>query len=889
MTRPPRLAAWLLGRRVWPGEREVILGDLEEQFHQRSAVAGAPRAQLWYWGHSLRLGWALHAPVLSIPSSRRSLAMTRDDIRYAIRRLTKRPASTVASIVTLAAAIGAAAATWSLLSATLLRPLPVASPEELVVIGFSYPSRDGRATAPRWSNTYMFYPVVRGSGAFEELAIAGEQPLMVATTGYPEARSVYFASHDYFDTLGVRPALGREFSEAEDTREGPLVAVLSDRLWRSSFNADPAVLGRRIRVEDKTAVIVGVAPGRFRGLDLTKAPDLYLPLHTVGQIVPERNPFAEPIGNPPRMSSPSTWLTFVGRLTAGSSDERAAEQLRARMPDLAAKGISPALLDVTTAALPSMTRAAMVQFTRLLAITVGLLLLIGCLSVGMLVLLGTEARSDELAMCLALGASRLRLARGIILEGALLSSAGALLAPFVALLVFGGLRQFQLPGRLEIDLLDLSIDMPVLLAAAASAVAATLCIAIVAGAFGFTSNLADVLRSRAGATPRVARRRTRLLLVGAQVAIAFVLLAGAGLFSRSISAALQLNPGFDTSRIVTGTISLARHGYTPPRATAFFDELRTRLQQHPGVDSVAFDVWDGGMSPGGRVIVDDAPRQFPSLVNYTYIDERYFSTVGQRVSRGRDLSSSDTAAAPRVTIVSESFGRLLANGGDPLGLRIKDLSAGEDVEVVGVVPDVITNVQVLEPLVMYMPLYQLRLNTTRRLVLRTDGDPAAIVRDAIRITKEIDPAVSAPALYTIDDQLKRQMGPQQFGAAVMGALGVIAAILTLLGTYVLAESMTVIRRREMGIRAALGATRRQLGSSVLRESTILVGAGLVVGLALAWLGASTIRTFLFQVQPLDAVTLAGVAVMMLALALAVSLRPAINATRVDLAKLLKDS
>jgi hypothetical protein len=307
------------------------------------------------------------------------------------------------------------------------------------------------------------------------------------------------------------------------------------------------------------------------------------------------------------------------------------------------------------------------------------------------------------------------------------------------------------------------------------------------------------------------------------------------------------------------------------------------------VASVAYDVWDGGMSPGGRVLVDDLPRQFPPLVNYTYIDEHYFETAGQRVTRGRDLASGDAATAPRVTLVSESFGRLLANGGNPLGLRIKDLSAGEDVEVIGVVPDVITNVQVLEPLVMYMPLAQLRPNTSRRLVLRVDGESAAVIRDAIRMVKDIDPAVTAPSLYTIDDQLVRQLGPQQFGAAVMGALGVIAAILTLLGTYVLAESMTVIRRREMGIRAALGATRRQLGSSVLRESAVLVSAGLIVGLGLAWLGAETIRAFLFQVQPLDVVTLAGVAALILALALAVSLRPAINATRVDLAKLLKDA
>jgi putative ABC transport system permease protein len=714
---------------------------------------------------------------------------------------------------------------------------------------------------------------------------------MVATDGYPEARTVFFASHDYFDTLGVRPELGREFGEADDTREAPLVAVLSHRFWRTAFAADPRVLGREIRVADRTAIVVGVAPRRFRGLNLTVAPDLYLPLHTAEQINPESNPFAEPLKSRPNLSSPTSWLTFVGRLPAGGSQARAADQLRARMPEMAARGVDPVFMNVVAAAVPTSSRAAIVQFTRLLAITVGLLLLIGCLSVGMLVLLGTESRRDELALCLALGASKLRLTRGIVLEGALLSIAGALLAPLVVLLMFGGLSRFQLPGRLGVDLLELSIDGGVLLAAASGAIVASLSIAVFAGAFGVSADLADVLRSRAGATPRTARRRTRAMLVGAQVAIAFVLLAGAGLFARSLAAALELNPGFPTSRLVRGFLPLNEHGYTPPHAGAFFDELRSRLQQHPAVESVAYEIPFGGMTPSGELYVNDVPRRFPSLVSYVYIDDRYFSTIGQRVLHGRDFSPADHAQSPPVTIVSTSFARLLAPGGNAPGMTVRQ--SGTRVEVVGVVPDVITIVTTLEPLVIYRPIAQLNpqvpVAARRRVLLRVAGDPSSVIRDAIHTLKQMDPAITAPAFSTIDEQLTNQLAPQQFGAAVMGALGVIAAILTLLGTYVLAESMTVIRRREMGIRAALGATRRQLGSGVLRESAVLVGAGLVTGLGLAWLGASTIRSFLFQVQPLDLATLATVALMILVLALAVSLRPAIQATRVDLAALLKDA
>ena len=433
-----------------------------------------------------------------------------------------------------------------------------------------------------------------------------------------------------------------------------------------------------------------------------------------------------------------------------------------------------------------------------------------------------------------------------------------------------------------------------LLAAAVAALAASLLIAVIASTFGFTANIADALRSRAGVTPRLSRRRTRLALVGAQVAIAFVLLAGAGLFSRSIASALRLNPGFDTSRLVIGSISVDGHGYSAERAESFFEELRQRLERHPAVGSVAYDFWAGGMGGGGTTYVNSVAKKFPSMVNYAYVDARYFSTVGQPIVRGRDFTNHDGAKAPRVAIVSESFGRLLASDGDPLGLRIAEFggSRGQSapqIEVVGIVPDVITSITALEPLVIYMPMSQRGPSPSRSLMLRAKGDPSIAMQEVVSTMKQIDPAVTAPLLSTIDDQFRRQMDPQRFGASLMGTLGVVATILTLLGTYVLAESMTVIRRREMGIRAALGATRRQLGSSVLRESAVLVSVGLAAGLGLAWLGANTIRAFLFQVQPLDLYTLAAVATMILVLALVVSLRPAINATRVDLAKLLKDA
>jgi len=284
--------------------------------------------------------------------------------------------------------------------------------------------------------------------------------------------------------------------------------------------------------------------------------------------------------------------------------------------------------------------------------------------------------------------------------------------------------------------------------------------------------------------------------------------------------------------------------------------------------------------------VNGVKKQFPTTVWYVGVDARHFATMGTRMTAGRDFTADDRSGAPRVAIVSESFGRMLADGANPLGHFIT--TSDGRMEVVGVVSDVVTNVTVLDPPVIYMPLAQGRPSVRRTLTVRAAGDIDDVRRGIAGAIREIDGGVVPPTLLTLEDQIANQMSAQRFGATVLGALGIIAVLLTLLGTYVLAESMAQVRAREMGIRAALGAKRWQLGAIVLAETGRLVGLGLVAGFALAWLGANTIRAFLFQVQPFDAPTLVGVCVLILALAAAVTLRPALRAARVDLASVLRD-
>jgi predicted permease len=888
-----RLVEWRLGRHLTPTQLLTTLGDLEEDVARRERAMGGVRASLWLLSESRSVAVAYQGAARAGAVHRtRSAIMPRtlDETRLAVRRLRKQPTVSLASIVTLACGIGAGAAAYSLISSVLLNPLPVERADRLVEVNTRYTVRSG-ATRLSTAHVYPVFTDVRDSRALSGVAAGGQDQRLVVEHGQAQQRTLYFASHNFFDVLGVRLLLGPGFSAAGDRRGAPVTAIASYRYWQQVFNGDPAVVGRTVTIAGVPVTVVGVAPPGFRGLSLAAAPDLYLPLHTVGAVSdPSSNYFADPVSE--GLSSPWAWLTVIGRL----KDETTAGEARARLsalPGFGGRSRTLILTPLDIAAIPETARPGMRRFAGMLSITVGLLLLIAALTVGMLLLIRTEARRDEFAMCLALGATRRRLGAGVAIEGALLSTAGATLALPIAWALVNGLGSFQLPGGVSIDLLELGLDARVFLAAAGSAVAVTLLIAGVAGVFGFTADIAPVLRARPGRAPTLTRRRTRSILVTVQVAVTLVLLAGAGLFARSLMAALQLNAGVEPHRLVTGSIGLTSYGYSVPRAEVFFDEFRERLGRNRLVTSVGMSAQQGGMSGGGQLIIDGQPRRFPSTVAYVAVDDRYFKTMGLPILAGRSFTTADRAASPLVVVVSESFGRMLANGGDPIGRRIRESSsrAGRPpatTEIIGVVPDVVTNVAVLEPLVIYYSLAQRPGYGARTFIARAAGDVMAVARDARDTIRAIDPVINPAATMTLQERIGQQMGPQRFGVLVLGVLGGIAVLLTILGAYVLAESMAAVRRREMGIRAALGANRATLGRLLLWQTTRLIGVGLIFGLGLAWLGASTIRAFLFQVQPFDPVTLIGVAATILVLALLVSLKPAVAATQFELARLLRE-
>jgi predicted permease len=883
--RPPRLAEWLLARRVRPDERAMVLGDLDEQFREQVGATGALGGALWYWREAARLVWGFWWWTPR-PAWSRGTVMAMDDVRYAVRRLRHRPMAAAVSVATLACAIGAAAATWSLISAVLLNPLQVRDPDRLVRIDYRHDTSRGPRLSP--SHAYPSYRILREAAPMPLAAsgsIGSRVPLIVEGVGETRERGILFATCDFLDVLGLQPSLGRFITSDEDQRGAPLVAVLSERFWRRELQADPAVIGREIRVLDQPVRIVGVGPKGFRGLEVRGAPDLFMPLHSIERV----NEYDGLYSDRP----PAHWVKPIGRLPDEVTLAQMEERLNGMQLDPTGEKTF-VLTDLRTASLPETSRADVRRFSQLLGSTVALLLGIGSLTVGMLLLLRTEARSGELAMCLALGASRTRLALGIALEGLLLAAAGAVLALPVSTMLFAGLQAFELPGSIRIARLDLALDGRVLAGVAGAAVLCVLLMAVVASLFGVRRGPGGALRVHAGATPRLTRRRPKSALVTAQVAVTLVLVTGAALFASSVARALSLNPGVDTSRLVSVDLDLENFGYDTARARSFVDDLRERLIRHPAIASVGISYG----ARGGNVTVDGTALDPPASVHYGAIDPHHADTIGVRILAGRNLTADDVVGGAPVALVSEGLAKRIAGDDSPLGLRIQEgwEPLADPAEIVGVVQS-IRGVGSPSPLAMYRAAAQQQLpalpprsglSVGRRLTFRAADDASEAIGAVAATIRDMDPAIRLDPMMTFEDQTLDQMTTQRFGMTVMGALGAIALLLSVLGTYVLAESTAAQRRREFGIRAALGATGRHIRVLLLSDTLRLIGAGLLTGFALSWLGAGLIRGFLFEVEPFDPLVTGGVAAAIAAMAVAVSLRPTLSASRVDLARVLRE-
>ena len=807
------------------------------------------------------------------------------EIRQAVRALLRAPGFAAAAIATLGFGLGANVLVWGALHAVLLRALPFRDPRSIVAIHLRTPSNE---RFPLSIPDLLDYQAETKS--FEGLAAVAGQSLNLTGRGDAERLQGARASGNFFDLLGVTAATGRTL-RPEDDASGAKVVVLGDGLWRRRFGADPALLGQAILLNGEPYEVVGVLPRSFRFPVQTA--ELAVPL-AAGRDAVRQDRRAVGI------------LRVVGRLEpgVGVAGARAelnaiAARLRLAHPDANATkigvNVTPYLEEVTGAARPPL---------YVLAGAVGCVLLIGCANLSGLLLVRAAQRSRELAIRTALGATRARLARLLLLEGLILAAAGGLVAGLVAL--WGMQAVATLPPRVLPRAHEVGVDLWTALFGAGLAVAAgLLCGGVPALLAGRVEPLA-ALKGDGAATAaargagrsigRTPLHRSRRLLVGLEVALAMVLLAGTGLLLRSFARFVDVDPGFEQEQVLVARLALPRGTYGRPGPMIRFQEaLRARLLALPGVEAAGMISIAPMSGPLATVelIREDRPPADPNAgesVHYRLVSTGYFGTMRIPILRGRDFSDDDRAGAPAVGIVNEALARRLFAGEDPLGhvLVVDDAPAGpRPVTIVGVSRDVRHDGLDAAPAPdLHLPAAQLIPDTVQWLAnnqfwsVRTAGNPALLARAVKEAVRAIDPDVSASALRTQGEIVAEASGTERLSLGLIVLFAVAALLLAAMGIYGLVAFSVAQRRREIGIRVALGARGAEVERLVAGEGMRLAAAGLLAGGAAAFALSRLLSGLLFGITPHDPATFAAVAATLLLTALLASWLPARAASRI---------
>jgi predicted permease len=791
------------------------------------------------------------------------------DLRLGLRSLSRAPALSLAAVTVLALGIGANAAVFTLVSAILLRPLPgVSEPSRLVnVHGVAADERFGAFSYPDYADYRD-----RGARAVELAAFNGRG----MTFGAREGASLVTAqlvSGNYFGIVGATAATGRLIGPAEDRAAGAApVAVVSHGFWKRRLGADPGVVGREIRLNGASFTVIGVAAEGFTGHFIGFPMDVWVPLATTPQAAPD-----ESLDERDRQ-----WLEVVGRLRPEASLSAAEADLRRVATELSAR--RPASVSRQDVRLTPLTgvddslRGGVLSFLAILQGVAGLVLLAAAANVAGLLLARATARRRDAAIRVALGASRAALVRQHLAETALLFAAGGvaglLAARWAADLMVSFQPRFPIPLRL-----DLAVDLRVILAAVLAAFAAAAAVALVPAGVVTRSGLVSHLKGL-GAPDR---SRLRGALVAGQVAVSVTLLAGAGLFLRTLQHASSLDPGFDTEGVHLASVNVTLLGRTEAEGRAFYASLLDRASVLPGVSaaSLARRVPLGLGSLGARIELPgrETPDGLGHRVEWNAVTPGYFATLGIPIVEGRSLAASDGPGAAPVAVVSRALARRFWPDRPAVGQRFRQ--GGAEVTVVGVAAD--SAVRRLgeppQPQV-YRPFDQ-GYAPGMTLLARTAGDVAAASGRLRREIWALDPELPVLLDMPLAEYAARSLAPQRLAGAVTGALGFLGVALAALGVHGIVTQLVAQRTREVGVRMALGADAPAVARLFLADGVRVVLPGVALGLAAAWAGGRLLRGFLAGVSPVDPLALAGAGVLVAALALAASGIPAWKASRVD--------
>ncbi|MEO8453015.1 MAG: ABC transporter permease [Gemmatimonadota bacterium] len=817
----------------------------------------------------------------------------RQDIRYGIRGLLKRPGFSLAAAVSLAIGLATVTIVYSLVDAYLLRPLPVPHAGEIVVLGVRTPGPHGLVTdAVPYPNFYALRnrrDLFAGASLYSfpsvTLRLSPEEPgeigLVTAATG------------DFFPMLGVRPALGRFFDEQDDVRHEAVI-VLTDALWHRRFNADPAVLGRPVRLNGKQFVVIGVTPPGFTGAMSVVQPDGFVPRFALRALEP---------GGANR--DPRTDFTeageFVGRMAPGMTINRLRSGLELAARDLERQhpaenqGLQFVAYEETKARPVISVAGSMPAVALIFFALATLVLLVACANVANLLLVRSTARRAEFGLRHALGASRMRLIRQLLTETVVLAGGGLALAWMLSVAAIRALSRIQLTPGLPLRV-TVSPDWRILLFAALSALGA----ALLAGLFPAFVVTRGVLRNAVqdGARGTGGGNRHRNVLVTVQLAVSVVALVAAGLFTRSIRNASQVDLGFKPDGVLKASIVPSLAGYDDHRALALYDRLAERVTAIPGVTKAAWATIVPLQAFGNEAVdvYADSPelqstRQDHVLILSNWVSADYFDVLGIPLRSGRPFSAADDSVAPRVAIVNATAAKQLWLGKDPVGRVFRTSRDGPPVQVVGVAADgryIFVNEQ-SRPFV-YLPTTQ-DAPANRILLIKTRGrDPDGLIPDLRATINSVDPEITPQAVMTMD----RHVGESvtflfiRFAALLAGAIGALTLIQATLGLYGVLAYSVAQRSREIGIRMALGAEPGWVLGLVVGQGGRLVGLGLVVGLGVAIGASRVLQRFLVGIGTLDLTTFGAAIALLAGVGFGAVYMPARRAARLDPIKALRE-
>jgi putative ABC transport system permease protein len=904
------LFLFFIGRATPARDREWLMGDTLEQLQEIEAAKGRAAARRWLWSEMWRVLWhaprhrlAVRSPVMPAASTRGDgpMAGIRQDLRYALRVLARSPGFTAVAIATLALGIGANTAMFAVVNAVLLKPLPFRDAERLMLVSLLVPDRETPGTYHEGVWSYPKYRTFLDvQSSFEDTAMFDGRDYNLAGDDNPERVRGEVVTAGYPEILGLAPHLGRGFTADEAHRAGaPPVALIGHDLWKRRYGGDPAVLGRTISVNATPHTVVGVLPRGFKGLSGNA--ELWVPLAVL-----------EPTQLTERQSHS---YSLIARRKADVAEQAAIAAVRVNGGQVDAQysdrggpepwGAGAASLYASRADV-DIRRASFILLGA-----VGFVLLIACVNLTNLLVAKALARRREVAIRLAIGASRGRVARQFVAESLLLAGLGAVGGLVVAAILLniaaillpdadvffrssmapGARRIAGASGLTRIGASMIGLDATTVLFTCVVTIVTAGLIALVPALQGSSLRPWDTLKASGsmGGVRGLHGLSAHGALVTAQIALALVLLTGAGLMVKSAARLQGTGIGVDGDGVLTMRFDLPRATYTEEKGRAFYAQLTERVRAVPGVESAALancPPVTGGCS--GTIIWFNrtplGPGQDP-LVGIHWATPEYFPTLGIRLVQGRNFTEHDRMGQPRVALVNEAAARALWPGGSPLGKLIwvgqGGFGGGSGAEVVGIISNVrYRAIETAATPDVYIPLAQ-SSQGRMTLFVRSRLDPHSLVPAITREVRTLDPNLPVGQVKTMDERMGDAMWRTRVGAWLLSAFAALALLLTAIGIFGVMSQTVTQRTPEIGVRIALGAQGRDVLKLFLRRAAVVTALGVVIGVACALALTRVLGALLYDVRATDPSTFISVALLLGLVALGACYIPARRATRVD--------